>query len=112
MPAINPILGRKKQKEIAFAHAGVAASDVGFSKAELDFDDGRIVYEVDFSSGTVEYEYEVDALSGAVLKNEQDQEGGWNATSVPTGQADISTDQAKSIALSHAGIDGANSCIL
>lgn len=101
-------IGAEKAKEIAFAHAGVAASDVGFSKAELDFDDGRIVYEVDFSSGTVEYEYEVDALSGAVLKNEQDQEGGWNATSVPTGQADISTDQAKSIALSHAGIDGAN----
>ena len=62
-------IGAEKAKEIAFAHAGVAASDVGFSKAELDFDDGRIGYEVDFSSGTVEYEYEVDALSGAVLKS-------------------------------------------
>ena len=34
---------------------------------ELDTDDGRYVYELDFTVGSMEYEYEIDANTGTVL---------------------------------------------
>ena len=41
-------------------------------RAELDWDDGRAKYEVEFFSGNYEYEFEIDALNGTVLKSERD----------------------------------------
>ena len=40
--------------------------------AELDRENGKTVYEIEFRVGKVEYEYEIDAYSGAVLKAESD----------------------------------------
>ena len=41
------------EKSIALRHAGVSASSVSFSKAKLDDDDGRGVYEIDAHSGAI-----------------------------------------------------------
>ena len=41
-------------------------------KAELDYDDGRAEYELEFHSGHREYECTVDAVSGKVLSFERD----------------------------------------
>ena len=41
-------------------------------KLELDYDDGRAEYEVEFRKGNTEYEYKIDAASGNILKSEQD----------------------------------------
>lgn len=60
----------EQAKEIALAHAGV--QNASFAKAELDEDDGRMVYEVEFRSGGWEYEYEIDAVSGTVLKSDRE----------------------------------------
>ena len=63
-------IGYAKAKSIALNHAGVnenKAYDIGI---ELDDEDGRLVYEVEFKSGNVEYDYEIDASSGAILKHE------------------------------------------
>lgn len=59
----------------ALAHAKVQAEDVSYIRAELDEDDGLWLYEIEFRSGGVEYEYEIDAATGAVRKAEQDREG-------------------------------------
>lgn len=41
-------------------------------KSELDRDDGIIAYEVEFSKGFVEYEYKIDAVTGAVIEFESE----------------------------------------
>ena len=60
-------IGAEKAKSIALEHAGVAAADTVFINVELDYDDGMRVYDVEFFSGNKEYDYKIDAASGAIL---------------------------------------------
>ena len=53
-------------------HAGVAAGQAMVSKCEPDFEHGRQVYEIEFYFNGMEYEYEIDANTGAVLKAKRD----------------------------------------
>ena len=39
---------------------------------ELDKEKGKTVYEVDFEVGSYEYEYEIDAYSGEIVKHEKE----------------------------------------
>ena len=55
-----------RAKSIALQRAGV--SNATFTKAHLDYDDGIAVYEIDFIAGTMEYDVEVHAQTGAVLE--------------------------------------------
>jgi len=68
------LIGEEKAKAAALAHAGVKASDAKFVRAELERDDGRTVYEVEFYSGNTEYDYDVDAYSGEILSFDHDAE--------------------------------------
>lgn len=43
-----------------------------FTKTELDYDDGRAVYEIEFCANGLEYELKIDASSGSVLEMEID----------------------------------------
>ena len=67
-------IGEARAKEIAFSHAGVSADAVHEYEAELDEDDGMMIYEIEFKAGNYEYEYEIDAISGSVLKYEWDED--------------------------------------
>lgn len=57
-----------------YAHAGVDASTV--TEKEVEFDDGDDGkgphWEIEFTSNGQEYEYDVDAATGAVLEHEVD----------------------------------------
>ena len=55
-----------KAEEIAKSQAGV--SDVVFDEKEFDFDDNVAVYELTFRSSEEVFDYDIDALSGKVLK--------------------------------------------
>lgn len=70
----SSLISAEAAKSTALAHAGVSASNVYEFKCELDRDDGVSLYEVEFKSGGMEYEYEIDAYTGAVLKAEQDRD--------------------------------------
>lgn len=59
-------------KATAVSHAGFQTADVTFSKAKLDHEDGRTIYEIEFFNNHVEYEYEIDAITGSVLKSDSD----------------------------------------
>ena len=65
-------IGVDKAKSIALKDAGVSASSVTFTKAKLDKDDGVAVYEIEFYSGDTEYEYEINATSGAVRERDSE----------------------------------------
>ena len=96
-------------KTKALAHAGLAETDVTFIKAELDRDDGRLVYDVEFYTADYkEYDYEIDAATGEVVSYDYDVEN--SAPAVTSGSqsasagASISAEDAKAKALAHAGL--------
>lgn len=61
-------------KDIALEDAGVRASKAVFLKVKLDWDDGRAKYEVEFYSGSTEYDYDIDAVTGAILSVDRELE--------------------------------------
>ncbi len=95
-------LGDAKAKVIALQHANLTEGDVTFTKVKLDRDDGRMIYDVEFYGSSGEYEYEIDAFSGAILEWDWDRKLSAQNVSVPSGY--ISQDKAKSIALERAGL--------
>lgn len=82
-------------------HAGVSASDATFVEAEYDYDDGRMVYEVEFHVKGTEYDYEIDAQTGEVVKYKTEQNGANTGSSTNTSSF-IGESAAKQAALSHA----------
>ncbi len=63
-------IGYAKAKSIALNHAGLSENEAYDMEIELDDEDGTLVYEVEFKSGGMEYSYEINAASGAILKHE------------------------------------------
>ena len=99
---------------IALAHAGISSSDALGLRVKLDRDDGITLYEVDFRCSGVEYEYDIKADDGSILKAEQDVDDDWTVSSAPvqapvTSSSSILTAQeAEDIALAHAGISASD----
>ena len=65
-------IGYAKAKSIALNHAGVSENEAYDMAIELDDEDGILVYEVEFKSGNMEYDYEINAATGAILKHESE----------------------------------------
>ena len=71
-------IGVEKAKSIALENSGVKASEATFTTAELDRDDGRYVYEIDFHTADREYDYEIDAVSGKILDRDNEPLDSWD----------------------------------
>ena len=69
-PAASGDIGYAKAKSIALNHAGVSENKAYDMDIELDDEDGRLIYEVEFKFGGMEYSYEINAATGAILKHE------------------------------------------
>ena len=119
-------IGVEAAKSAAFAHAGLDAAQVTMGEVDFDYEDGRMVYELEFYASGAEYEYDIDASTGAVVKFSQ--EGGRTQTSSSAGSggasgnvssgagsgtaqsgaggtsADIGREAALAAALNHAGV--------
>ena len=74
-PSSKDLIGEAKAKELALGHAKLSASDVTFIHVELDWENGRQVYDVEFYSGAKEYDYEIDAKTGEIVSFDYDAEG-------------------------------------
>ena len=72
--AETPVQGLTEDQAIAAAldHAGLKQADVRGLRVELDRDDGRPVYEIEFRDGAVEYEYEIHAENGKILDGDKE----------------------------------------
>ena len=104
-------IGAEKAKQIALQHAGLSSSQVTFVRAERDYDDGRLTYDVDFYSGNKEYDYEILAADGTILSYDADIEG-YYIPSTANSSADIGVEKAKQIALQHAGVSASNATFI
>jgi len=126
-------IGETEAQSIALEHAGLSAAQVTFIKSHLDRDNGRTTYDVEFYSGNVEYDYEIDAVSGSIIEFDRDiehysipnitlpsqtdtaQATNPSADNTPTSTQPapnsssqyISEAEAQSIALNHAGLSAA-----
>ena len=70
----------EQAKQIALTNAGLNANQVTFVKEGMEMDDGRTKYEVEFYAGNMEYDYDIDALTGAIISFDQDCEVNYMAT--------------------------------
>ena len=59
-------------KNAAFRQAGVTEDAVTLTKAELEYDDGRAMYQIEFIHDNMEYEFEIDATDGSVIQQEKE----------------------------------------
>ena len=73
-PSGGTDIGYAKAKSIALNHAGVSENKAYDMEIELDDEDGTLVYEVEFKFGGMEYSYEINAATGAILKHEAELE--------------------------------------
>lgn len=67
-------IGRNEAELFALKDAGLNKNDVSGLRSELDFDDGRFQYEVDFYSNGTEYEYVLLARNGEIISRDTDGE--------------------------------------
>ena len=67
-------IGYARAKAIALSHAGISESAARDMEVEPDDEDGVPVYEVSFKSGGMEYDYEIHAVSGEILKHEAERD--------------------------------------
>ena len=114
-------------KEIALEHAGLTKDKVTFLATENETDNGTEKYDIEFYYNDKEYDYEISAIDGKIIKYDNDinednnqnnianstqnntqsstQNNSVNkAQSNTNNTAGISGDKAKEIALKHAGL--------
>ena len=61
------VIGKDAAKSAALKHSGLTAAQVTELSVELDRENGKTVYEVEFKSAGYEYSCEIDAVKGTVL---------------------------------------------
>ena len=69
---VGGTLTEEEALEKALQHVELKNQIDFVKKVELDYENGRKVYEVEFTKGGVEYEFDVDANTGAILDFEKD----------------------------------------
>ena len=91
-PAANGQITLEQAKETALKHAGLKADAVTFVKAEQDYENGKLVYEVEFVTNdggkVVEYDYEIEAVTGSVVSYDYDAENYVSAMGATTVSVD------------------------
>ena len=90
-------ISKAQAKEIALVNAGLKAEDVTFTKVKLETDDGILQYEVDFNKGNYEYDYDIDAKTGAVIDSDMDFEDDLVVVKIATTKKDTTAKKTKKV---------------
>jgi len=95
----------EEAKAIALQDAGLKESDVRDLEVDLDRDDGTVHYDVDFEKSGDDYDYDIDARTGEILRVEKPVKSGTSApTSSESAEKQLTQEEAQNIALKHAGV--------
>ena len=100
----------EQAKSIAASHAGQTEETVSYDESKTEYDDNRLVHEVDFhTSDQKEYSYEIDAATGKILSWDYDGKGYLqflknNGSGSAKSAAPITLEDAKAMALKKAGL--------
>ena len=114
-------IGEAKAKTVALERAGVTESELLFCKVELDTHKGAMVYDVEFTTGSYEFDCDVNAKTGEIVKFEKEYNGVAPAVSAQPDTAlpntnqtagEITVEEAKTIALEHAGVKAADATFI
>lgn len=90
--------------EIAMDDAGLTEDEIDRLRVKLEYDDGLLLYEVEFYSGNSEYDYEIDADTGEIIAKDYEIEEDFSR-SYQIGEAEISEKEALEIALDDAQLE-------
>lgn len=66
------LIGEERAQQIALSDARLAENQVSKLKVSLKLDDGVWYYDVEFRTIALEYEYEIEAYTGAILDKDID----------------------------------------
>lgn len=70
--AFNAKISLQEARNIALTHANLDISAVNMVKCESEYDNGVLVYEIDFTYNNYEYDYKVDANTGEIISYDKD----------------------------------------
>ena len=68
----NAKISLQEARNIALTHANLDISVVNMVKCESEYDNGVLVYEIDFTYNNYEYDYKVDANTGEIISYDKD----------------------------------------
>lgn len=109
-------IGATGAEDVALKDAGTDFSQARVYHTNFDFEDGHYIYEVQFTANGTEYEYQIQSSNGKILGRSTEPMPGYVADANQTAgtaqvaadrntnAATISTEDAKRIALDHAGL--------
>lgn len=98
-------IGREAAQQAALTHAGFDADSVYIAHVHLEYDDDCWQYDVKFYKDEIEYDYDIDAITGAVLSCHHDAEHeSYHHGEAPDSANLITEDTAKQLALEYAGV--------
>lgn len=100
------ILTVEEAKAKALIHAGLIGVQVTFTKSELDYENGIQVYEVEFYTQDYEYDYEINASTGAVVDFGYEKRAAGNGTALVTAPVANVTSGASAVVSPAASGDG------
>jgi uncharacterized membrane protein YkoI len=66
--AASKYISKTKALKIALKHSGFKKSQVYDIDIDWDYEQGRYIYEVSFDKGSKEYNYDIHATTGKILK--------------------------------------------
>ena len=73
--AVGGILMEEEALASALEHAKLKKDQIEFlKKVELDYEHGRKIYEIEFYFNGFEYEFDIDAETGKILKFDKDRD--------------------------------------
>lgn len=96
----NESISLAQAQTLVINNVGLSKDAVTFTKAKTSYDDGRMIYELEFVTSEYQYVFEVDAVLGSILKKEVYPVH----STITEGTSYIGIDEAKKIALQHANM--------
>ena len=88
----------EEARQIALEHAQLTEEEVTFFQTERDWENQRVVFDIEFMHGLAEYDYEIDEATGEILSFDND------AELLGDSLGEIDAAQALAIALEQAGL--------